>query len=513
MNTLVHVPEKGPETSFTQKIKTDKTSFYKSVGVDFVQMTVYFLVAVFAVYYGPAIFNYLYFLVLIGLFWISKKDYFWYGFYFILINTPAYLFFETSGAASNRLPLYSLIGGLSFSVYDLFIFAAIAKVIMKGTAKPFFVNKPIKYLLLYLVLVSLPITFIIGAENSNSFFNTFRPYFYYSILVTFYFLVDNIKDVYKFGYLLLPYLVFTFFDQLYLLTQGKLFISLVNPETVRYIVTNTVTGGARAYFSGFLLVLYAFIFGLQLRMNSKYEIFNGLTYLIIFLALASVLLSATRSYLMIPLAIMIMFLFYYRKGMSDFIKLALIILLLGIVFFSLGLIPFEFFLEGIWPRFEAFFVTIFGGGNLAEFDTVESRLATDLPHLLEGISHSPIIGTGFSGLFREYENNDLGFLNSILLFGAVGFVFFLYYLIFLFVNLTRWSKSRFNNRDTKTILNSLRMAFFGIMLGYATTYDFFTVREIDRIFFVSIILASSELAVYEIKKRKRKMSINLNNKE
>ena len=483
------------------KSATEKSAFLKSIGIDFLQMTLYFLLAVYAVYYGPSIFNYLYFLVLLVLFWRSKKDYFWFGFYFILINSPAYMFFETSGAASRRLPLYSLAGGISFSVFDLFLLVSMAKAYVKGNFKKFYLNKPARFLLIYFLLVTLPITFIIGMEGTG-FFNTFRPYLYYFLLVTFYFLVDDLEDVYKLGYIFIPYLFFTFFDQLFLLTQNKLLISIINPETVRYIVTNTVTGGARAYFSGFLLVLYAFIFALQLRMNPKFEVFNGFTYILIFVAYGTFLLSATRSYLMIPSMMLFMYLFFSRKGGSDIIKLSMMVFFFGVIFFSLGIIPFEFFAESIWPRFDAFFSTIFGGGNLAKFDTVESRLATDLPHILEGISNSPIVGTGFSGVFRNYENNDLGFLNTILLFGIVGFLVFLNFLIMLFYNLNKWTKSKFNNKNSKTVLNTVRMVFFGVLLGYATTYDFFTVREIDRIFFVCLILASAELSVAEIRKRK-----------
>ena len=45
------------------------------------------------------------------------------------------------------------------------------------------------------------------------------------------------------------------------------------------------------------------------------------------------------------------------------------------------------------------------------------------------------------------------------------------------------------------------MVFFGILLGYATTYDFFTVRQIERIYFIAIIIATSEVAVHQIHKR------------
>ncbi len=473
-------------------------------------MTGCFALAVFAVYYAPALFNYLFFLVVLVFFWRSKHDYFWFAFYFIIVNTPAFLFFESSGGASRRLPLYSLTGGLSFSVLDLFVLVSLAKVVWLGKMKDFVVSKSLRFILIYFALVSIPITFIIGLQDS-SFFNTFRPYFYYAVLLTFYFLIDKTEDIFKFGYLMVPYVFFTLFDQLFLLTSGKLLISIINPETIRAIVNNTVTNDARAYFSGFLLVFYAFFFALQLRSNPKYELFNGLAYAIIGIALATFLLSATRVYLMIPLAVMGMYVLLGRKGISDSVQLAMFVGLFAIVFFSLNIISFDFFLRSIWPRFEAFFAVIFGGGNLAEFDTVQNRIDEDLPSILEGIMHSPFVGTGFSGVFRSHENNDLGFVNTILIFGVVGFTLFINFFIVFFQQLNRWVNHPWADANARAILNTTRMVLVGVLLGYATTYDFFTVRQIERIYFVSILIGSAEIAVRSIKTRKKDFLTNPDN--
>ena len=464
-------------------------------------MTLCFIGAVVAVYYASTIINYLYFLVLPALFWRSKHDYFWFAFYFIIVNTPAFLFFESSGEVTRRLPLYSLTGGLSFSVLDVFVLTSLAKVVVLGKVKDFVVSKSLRFLLLYFALVSIPMTFVLGTENT-SFFNNFRPYFYYAILVSFYFLIDDTEDVFKFGYLMVPYVLFTLFDQLYLLTQDTLLISLINPETIRTIVNNTLTDEARAYFSGFLLIFYAFIFALQLRGNPKYELFSGFAYAVIIMALATFLLSATRVYLMVPLAGFGMYMLLGRQGGSDAVKLSVSAALSAVVFFSLDIISFDFFMKSIWPRFEAFFMVILGGGNLTEFDTVQSRLDSDLPDLLEGIMISPLVGTGFSDDFRHYVNDDLGFLNSILIFGLLGFTLFINFFIMLFYQLNHWIKQAGANLNARAILNTTRMVMVGILLGYATTYDFFTVRQAERIFFVSILLASTEIAVRSIKNQK-----------
>ena len=479
--------------------------FRKVVLHDFLQMSIIFIGSVFAVYYAPSIVNYLYFLVMLGLFWRSKKDYFWFAFFFILINTPANLFFETSAGAARRLPLYNFLPGLSLSVFDAFILVSLAKIFYykRTIGKRFTVNRSVRFLLFYVCLISFPITFIIGFnETGSSFFNTFRPYFYYTIVISFFFLIDKTEDIYKFGYLTVPYILVTLGDQLYLLMTGNLIASHINPATVREVVENTITGGARAYFAGYLLLFYAFLFGLQLRMNRKYEIINGFGYAIMMLSLLAFILSATRSYLMMPLVALFGYVLYSKRAAPDLIKLALVSVIFAVIFFSLNLISWESFMKGIWPRFEAFFNVIFGGGDIRKFDTVSSRLESDWPSLWNSIKFSPLVGAGFSGWFRKYENNDLGFLNTVLMLGWVGFIFFISFIVLFLKEINKWASDKYADQDSRVILSSIAIIFFGVLVGYATTYDFFTVRQIDRIYFIAVLMGSADVATHNIKKRK-----------
>jgi hypothetical protein len=106
----------------------EKSTFSKEVMQDLLQIIAAFAGSVVAVYYAPSIVNPLYFLGIVVLFWRSKHNYFWFMFFFIIINTPANLFFETSAGAAKRLPLYNFLPGLSLSVFDLFILVSLAKV-------------------------------------------------------------------------------------------------------------------------------------------------------------------------------------------------------------------------------------------------------------------------------------------------------------------------------------------------------------------------------------------------
>ena len=125
--------------------------------------------------------------------------------------------------------------------------------------------------------------------------------------------------------------------------------------------------------------------------------------------------------------------------------------------------------------------------------------------------HSPFVGTGFSGVFRNHENNDLGFVNTILIFGVVGFALFINFFVVFFRQLNQWVKHPWADANARAILNTTRMVLVEVLLGYATTYDFFTVRQIERIYFVSILIGSAEVAVRSIRTRKKDFLINPDN--
>ena len=474
---------------------------FRDLFTDFWQMTLLFAGSVYAVYYAPSFINYVFFLIPLALFWFSKKDYFWFAYFFVLINSPAYFFYESSGQAANRLPLYSLTSGISFSVFDLFVILSIIKIFKINKFKSFTLSKSLRFLLLYLVFISIPMTILLGMEGS-SLLNNVRPFTYYLVVISFYFLIDDIEDIYKFGYVLLPYLLFILFDQFFLITTGKLLISIVDPSTSRIIVDDSITGGIRAIFGGEILVFYIFLFGLQLTQARKYEAFKGLSYLIIFIAFTAVIIAQARTWLVITAVVLFSYLLTNKNAISNLFKLSIISALVIVILFSTQIISVEYFIDKIWPRFGAFF-TALKEGNLSEFDTAGSRIKSDWPHSIEGVMQSPILGVGFSGKFRYYVNNDLGFINTILIFGFVGFLFFVNFIFMFFKKLNQYIKHQLQNVDSQVIIKTIKIIFIGMMVGYATTFDFFTVRQVERIFFVSILIASGEIAINHIKMNSR----------
>ena len=201
--------------------------FKKQVGIDMLQMIGLFLASVYFVYFSSPLLRDLAFLIPLFLFWRSKKNYFWFAYFFILVNAPIGIFGNYYFAAEYRLPIYSVLPSMGFWVADLFVILALIKAILRGEKKEIVLAKPLKLLLVYLILITLPLTFIFGTDVAT-FANSLRSIFYYSVVISFFWLTNEIQDIYKFGYLLLPFAVLVVYDQLYTVMNGHHIISQID---------------------------------------------------------------------------------------------------------------------------------------------------------------------------------------------------------------------------------------------------------------------------------------------
>jgi hypothetical protein len=472
-----------------------ENSFKSEVLTDFVQMSALFLGSVFAVYFtGPTIRD-LFFLIPLILAFRSKKDYFWFAYFFLLINAPASLFVNRTQDAIFRLPFYSIIPKFSFTPMDLFLFISIFKAFRENAKVKFFLNKPLEFFLGYLFLVSIPISFLLGTEL-KPFINTLRSFFFYGIIFSYLRLVRDKEEILKFGYLMIPYTMLIVFDQLYVINEGSRFISLLDPSMIGVFVKNSISGDIRAVVQGILIVFYTLIFGFQINNGKKYEIFPGFSNLAIFLPIASFFLSATRSWMIIGVFAILGYIALSAKGLKFAIQVGTIGTILVIVLFSSGFIEQEF-VDNINKRYFEL-GKMASSGNLKQ-GTFADRIENDIPKVLKGLEYSPILGIGLSKYMKMYYSNDVGFVNTILIYGIVGFPIFLFFMFRYVYHLNRLRKNDYFDQTDKNIFISLMLGFGGILTGYFFTWDFFSFYP-EKVFFVSIVFATGDL-VLELQER------------
>jgi len=132
--------------------------------------------------------------------------------------------------------------------------------------------------------------------------------------------------------------------------------------------------------------------------------------------------------------------------------------------------------------------------------------------MLGVIKRNPFIGYGFSNITNAFYDSDIGFFNTILMFGFVGFGLLIYLFIQYFKMIGATIRRISDNNPFKTSLKIMAIAFGGILIGYFSTWDFFTFY-FYKVFFISILIAITEFIVRQADEREilikeDKISIN-----
>lgn len=461
-----------------------------------IAIIILFILSVYVVYFIPQIFSKLFFLFLLFLFLLSKKDYFWFAFFFILAQGPGYFFTDLSGLSHYRLPLYTFFPGMSFTPLDLFVILAFLKAMLKGRRTKLKLQKPLIFILLYMIF-SLFITFVYGTDIMTL-VNTLRGPFYYSIIISFLYLITKRKEAYYFILLIMPFVFFIIFTQLYFLITGVEFINLFYPG-YRGVTLIGITKELRPIMGGVLIEFLSFIFSLFLLANRENTLSKTYLYLIIVFAFFSIFISATRIWFVVFSFVLLGYILISKRKLSNIVKIVSVLCILIIILFVSGVISLNFLVRSAWGRISQLFDI--AKGDFHSVHTFDSRYFVRLPRLLKGVKENIIIGCGFSNIYLEYRDNHVGFFNTFLQFGILGFLLFFNFFISYFRIINTTVKNLNNNNPLKTPLKILSISFAGILFSYFTTWNFFDMgTRIITPFFLSVFISLTELFVREADK-------------
>ncbi|UCF70166.1 MAG: hypothetical protein JSW49_08175 [candidate division WOR-3 bacterium] len=441
----------------------------------------------YAVYFASEDASRVFFLSLLIFFVLSKKDYFWFAFFFIIAQGPGHLFADLSAASSHRLPFYTFLAGMSFTPIDLFVLVALAKSLTLGKKATLRLRKPLFLLLLYIAFTLIVTSTLYGTDIDVVAWNI-RWLFYYSVILSFYYLMNGKKDVYLFAILVFPVVLFIFFTQVHFLVTGNEFVNLFSPG-YRSLTLIVLTGSIRPMVGGILILFLCYFFSILLLVDKEHVLPRTHIYLIAAVALLSVFVSATRQWFVV---FSFMFLGYAllirKKILSTLGILASILIVVGaLTYFSV--IPSDTLLHGSWLRIQE--VLSLTRGDISAIGTAQNRFVNQLPILLGVIKRNPVIGYGFSNTTMVYYDNDLGFVNTILIFGIIGFLLHVNLFVHIFMLLLKSAKKIGAGNTCKGPLRVLALAWAGLLLIYLTTQDFFAFY-FNKVFFVSVLIVFTE---------------------
>ena len=458
--------------------------------IDILLLYTLLTVAVFFVYI-KANFSLIYFLILLAWSFFSNKNYFWIAFFFIILQTPGFFFDYTPTA---HLPFIRLFPSISVTPIDLFTILMLVKILFYKKK----INLRLKFPLLLLgsyISVTYLISGLTGVASFDVMMWFMRPIVYSLWIIIFSAFIQTKEDVFNFLKLIFPIAFFILFVQIYYLIQAKHLINIFIPSMEYILLKNSLTHELRPFIGGINLIFLCYIGALLLIQYENRALKKGYFYLISAVSFFSVFISATRTWFGIFLFITIGVFFRKIRNLSKIFILSLLIIIIAFSLVKLGAVHWKYLEYSSWGRISQIFY--FLNGEEKKIDTFTNRLPT-LRQLLVKIEKKPIIGYGFSDFSRENYDNEWGFFNTILMFGVIGFLLF----VFLFISYFRTMFSALHRlrkgKPLKDALKVLLVSFCGILVGYCFTWDFFSFVYPYIVVFMMVFLGISEAFITEV---------------
>ena len=412
-----------------------------------------FLIALsaFCVYYIPAQFNRLLFLLLLIPIWKSKNDFFWFAFILILIETPGGLFSGGTAGDPYRLPLYTLFPKVSFGFQEIYFILILLKGLIKKQGylyRSFTYRK--QYSILGILLILLIIMSLMLGMSFDSLRNTYKSIISISLYVSTIFVFKNEEDIINFFKTIFPFAFIAIILQLYWMAYNQQLFALFKPGIT--ITQGELSGELKRPIELGVVLLFCF-FGSFLYSGNKARPFSNVYLLVINITcFISILMAATRSWFL-GFTITYFFYFYlnYKKLGKNVIAVVIALGFFLIIIFMIPQIRTQ--VNAASKRLAT--IEELAAGDLTAGGTL-SRLTERGPRVMEGFKTSTIIlGAGYSDLYFEYADGHVGFQNILLQSGIIGFTIIISFALTLFFTPLRIIKKFSYRVDLRPILRNL----------------------------------------------------------
>jgi hypothetical protein len=468
-----------------------KNRTFLSKNKEFFGVISYLIISIILVYYIPAPANKLIFLLALPLAWISKKDYLWLVFFFVLEDTPGGLFSGGWASDAYRLPIYTIATNISFTIRELYLFLIFVKVLYKDEYKngiqTNFFSRELKlagYYLFFLLIIST----LIGMS-----INAYRDFYKICIGLTLFVSVPKIlsdrSHFISFFRILFPFALIAILLQIYSLTTGQQLIALFKPgvTSIQGIVNATGEPGKWQRPIEMIHVLLACFTGSLFMLNKKPKEFKP-AYLITInlLSFLGIFLTGTRSWFIALIVLYIFLLISWINHLSySFIRNLLVAFFLIIAVTMVPVINRQ--ISGAWDRLST--LEKITEGDITAGGT-SSRFDIRAPRVMEGFNKSTLIsGAGFTQLYYNYCDGHIGYHNMLLNSGIIGMLIFgliLFKALYVPFDLSLSRKlslqSRYELRASCLLVISLIVINTGTqMLGY-------TLDSSNRFFLMTLAL-------------------------
>ena len=418
---------------------------------EIIQLYLLFAISLVIIYKLPNIIGTVFQLLLLIAFWRSKRDYFWLAFVFIIVNSPGSIFSSSDPLHSFYLFNSSIFGNLYFWIP--FLFLALYK------AKKIEINYPYYFLNKILFIIGFYFLFLLAVNGIYKWSAIVRltlPWFFLFLLPK---LLVSYEDYAKFFNLLFSFVPFVLITQLYKLTTATDFAVLLggigNPAVNAshdVFESGTALRPVAGIYIPFLSLLGTTFF-LTIKKNKYFS--NNYLLVITLLSVLSIFLTATRSWLISAVIIVIFYSFVnFNSSIRSSIRYALVAI---IVIITVSTIPeFSRQSELALNRYETINYIIEGdvtaGGTLKRFDVRGPKV---MAHFYE----RPILGWGFGEEGASYSDGHVGHQNLLMHGGILGYLLFVF-LWLLFIQKMIKSKKLLKRENPNFNIPLILISFF-----------------------------------------------------
>lgn len=422
---------------------------------DFLYLCFLIFISVVAVHLFPAV-KVIVFIILLILFYRSKKDYVWLIYIMIIMQAPGGLF---GNPYINFIQITSTVG-ISF-VYA-FIAVAFIKhlgVLRKNISKPLFNSfTPIPLYIVFLVFISLYI-----GMDIRSYLQLFYVLLCLILFITIPSIFKHRVDFIAFLKLLYASVFFLFAWQLYDVLFTTKIALLVGVDTGIYdFGTQQNDELIRIYYSpniGLLALISSLYFLLE---SDKNPFKKKLLYTVALIAFFSMFLTATRGYIIQYGMLIVAFIILLKQQRSVILVYAISLII--VLFFVFPTVSIQF--ELAWERF----LTL---GELLKGDITVGgtviRLTDRAPRVWNKFIENPIFGFGYSSTGLKYNDGHVGNYTLLLQGGFLGFLIYSLVILSLIIKIIK----RYISSGRRGGL-LLVMSVLGLMFAHSTSSQVFT---------------------------------------
>jgi len=420
----------------------------------------------------PHVFGNIILLSYLILFYRSKNNPLWFALIIFLTSNAGYLFSIKN--LNYALPTLTIPGSSKYLLYnELFILTTIVKA-YKGKYKNYryFLSAPFKLLFSYMIFLTL-LSFVYGVSIIKL-LNIMRQILPLGLLYYMPKLLATKEDYYKLFSLLFTLVIVMFSFQLYDLFTGSK-VAFLFGET-QIAVSNTymyaddivdVASEVNRIIYGSNILLISFIGALYFAINkdrdNKFKRYY--LYTIIGIILISVLLSATRGWI---LSVSLMMILFALKSFKKNIKVIAGIAIPLIILANISIISLQ--AGKSFTRLSSLKSLIAGditaNGTLIRLDVRGERV-------LRKIYESPIFGYGFSNTYNDFRDYHVGHHTMLLNGGIIGLIIFLYFSIFFIVSVYKRYRSLSVSNPFKLGLYVFIVGYLGMFIIHSTSVSIF----------------------------------------